>query len=250
MYRWVIAWRWLRSLPILWVSVVGVLLGVASILVVDSIFNGVLRELKRVWRGSSSDLVVFAQAPPRDGESAPPPTEELLRAIRGVEAVAGAAPRLRRPCILPREMKLPQVVAIGAISRQSLLDLVGIDPAAEASVSDFHRFLARAPSERRAPDPSRPFETGDLPAPPEPAIPILLGERCAQALKLGRGSSFELLTLGDVDPDAAQSSGLQPRSARFVVGHSGRRTTSPAAPTSTRSASRSRRPRERTARSE
>ncbi len=221
MYRWVIAWRWLKSLPILWVSVVGVLLGVASILVVDSIFNGVLRELKRVYRGSSSDLVVLTQLLPRAGEPDAVPTDAILRAILGVDGVAGAAPRLRRPCILPKELKLPEVVAIGAISRQSLLELFGIVPEDEASVSDFRRFLEQAPPPLRVPDVARPFDVSGLPAGGGTAypipIPILLGDRCAQALNLARGSTFELLTLGDVDADSASERGVHPRSARFVV---------------------------------
>ena len=217
MYRWVIAWRWLKNLPILWVSVVGVLLGVASILVVDSIFNGVLRELKRVYRGSSSDIVVFTQLPPRGGQVNPAPTEALLAAIRGVEGVEGAAPRLRRPCILPKEMKLPEVIAIGAISRQSLLEVCGIVPKDEATVGDFRRYLERAPPARRVDDFDDPFSARDLPQGTSGAVPILIGDRCAQALKLERGSTFELLTLGDVDPQNAREAGVHPRSQRFVV---------------------------------
>jgi lipoprotein-releasing system permease protein len=222
MYRWVIAWRWLKGLPILWISVVGVLLGVASILVVDSIFNGVLRDLKRVYRGSSSDLVVLTQVMPRRGAREFVPTDAIVRAILSVPGVAGAAPRLRRPAILPKEMRLPEVVAISAISRQSLLELVGVDPDRERSVSDFRRFLEQAASELRVPDFDRPFDVAGLEGAEsnggaEGAIPILLGERCAKALKLARGSKFQLLTLGDVDPGSAQQTGLQPRSSPFVV---------------------------------
>jgi len=217
MYRWVLAWRWLKSLPILWVSVIGVLLGVASILVVDSIFNGVLREIRRVHRGSTSDLVVLTQLPPRDRTDGGMPTDAILRALRGVEGVAGAAPRLRRPCILPRGMRLPEVVAIGAISRQSLLEVVGVVPEDEASVSDFQHFLAQAPDERRVPDVARPFDLAGLPRATGPVIPIVLGDRCASALALSRGDTFELLTLGDVDPEAAHAGGVHPRSARFQV---------------------------------
>jgi hypothetical protein len=52
----VIAWRWLKNLPMLWVSVVGVFLGVASILVVDSIFNGVLARAARRLARARADL--------------------------------------------------------------------------------------------------------------------------------------------------------------------------------------------------
>jgi lipoprotein-releasing system permease protein len=222
MYRWVIAWRWLKRLPILWVSVVGVLLGVASILVVDSIFNGVLRELKRIYRGSSSDIVVLTPVPTRGGRPDPLPTQEMVKSLLGVPGVAAASPRLRRPCILPKEMRLPEVVAIGAISRQSLIELVGIVPQQEYTVSELLRFLQQAPADKRVHDFAHPFDVSDLPdggvrAGEGPMIPILLGERCAEALHLSRGSAFELLTLGDIDPQEAHDRGVHPCSGWFVV---------------------------------
>lgn len=215
MYRWVLAWRWLRSLPILWVSVAGVVLSVASTLVVDSIFNGVLRDLRRVMRGSTSDLVVLTQAPAYD--PAPLPTAAIVRELLAVEGVAGAAARLQWHCILPEGLELPEVVAIGAISRRSMLELVGVEPADEASVSDLPRFLAAAPPERRVPDLARPFDVGDLDLGDLPAVPILLGDRCAQALRLARGSTLELMTLPLSESGEAEEDGVHARSARFVV---------------------------------
>jgi lipoprotein-releasing system permease protein len=216
-YRWVVAWRWLRSLPILWVSVLGVTVGVASILVVDSIFNGVLRELRSVYRGSASDVVVFTQAPMQGGSATPPPIDEMVHAILGVKGVAGAAPRLRRQCLLPRPYRLPEVVAIGAISRRSMIELFGVTPEDEAAVSDLPTYLAHAPDARRVRDLARPFDVSDLPPDTRDAIPILLGDKCADALRLERGSILELLTLPDVDEATAKRSGLMTKGGRFVV---------------------------------
>src|SRR5262252_8910943 len=178
MYRWVIAWRWLKSLPMLWVSVVGVCLGVASILVVDSIFNGVLRELRIVYRGTAADLYI-PTVPPRSAGDRVVPTDAVVTAILGCPGVAGAAVRLSWPCLLPESLRLKDIVAIGAISRRSLLDVRGIVPDEEAGVTDLRRYLAAAPPERRVRDVARPFDVADLPEELRSRTPILLGENAA-----------------------------------------------------------------------
>jgi lipoprotein-releasing system permease protein len=217
MYRWVIAWRWLKRLPMLWVSVVGVFLGVASILVVDSIFNGVLAELRSVYRGTAADLYV-PMVLPRRAEGMQLPTDRILDEIRGCEGVAGAAARLVWPCLLPEGLKLPDIVAIGSISRRSLLDVRGIEPDAEASATQFRRYLAAAPEARRVRDLARPFDVSDLPDADRSAIPLLLGERAAHELGLERGATFQLMTFPDgVTVEHAREKGIQPRTARFLL---------------------------------
>lgn len=217
MYRWVIAGRWLKTLPILWISVVGVMLGVASILVVDSIFHGVMRELRRVWRGSSSDITVQTFLPGALRAGTAVPTDALLRTILATEGVAGAAPRLRRPCLLPPGRELPEVIPIGTVSRRSVLDVLGVEPGDEASVSAFRDFLARAPAARRVPDAARPFDLAGLHDVPPGAIPLLVGERCAAALALERGSTIELLTLPDLEDEPGQGDGVAAQAGTFVV---------------------------------
>jgi lipoprotein-releasing system permease protein len=217
MYRWVIAWRWLKSLPMLWVSVVGVFLGVASILVVDSIFNGVLAELRDVYKGTAADLYVPMVLPRRAGELQLP-TDRILDEIRGCEGVAGATARLVWPCLLPEGLRLPDIVAIGSISRRSLLDVRGIEPDGEASATQFRRYLEAAAPERRVRDLARPFDVSDLPGADPSAIPLLLGERAAHELGLERGATFELMTFPDgVSVAQAKQKGIEPRVARFLL---------------------------------
>src|SRR5262245_59578767 len=184
MYRWVVAWRWRRGLPILWVSVVGVALGVASILVVDSIFNGVIGKLREIGRGSTSDLTVQTFLPSRAKAGQVLPTDAMTATILGLDGVVAAAQRLVRPCLLPAGRKLPVVIAIGSVSRRSMVNVVGIDPPAESSVSALRSYLAGAPDARRVPDLARPFELGDLAPPGDRAIPLLVGEKFAEALGL------------------------------------------------------------------
>ena len=217
MYRWVIAWRWLKSLPMLWVSVVGVCLGVASILVVDSIFNGVLRELRTVYKGTASDLYI-PTVPPRSAGAATVPTDAVVQAILGCPGVAGAAVRLSWPCLLPESLRLKDIVAIGAISRRSLLDVRGIVPDEEAGVTDLRRYLAEAPPERRVRDVARPFDVADLPEEVRSRTPILLGERAASDLELKRGATFTLYTFPDgVSQQEASEKGIEPRQRDFVL---------------------------------
>jgi lipoprotein-releasing system permease protein len=219
MYRWVIAWRWLKSLPMLWVSVVGVCLGVASILVVDSIFNGVLRELRTVYKGTASDLYI-PTVPPRSARDAVVPIDAVVQAIRGCPGVAGAAVRLSWPCLLPESLRLKDIVAIGAISRRSLLDVRGIVPDEEAGATDLRSYLAAAatPPERRVRDVARPFDVADLPDVARSSIPILLGDRAASDLGLKRGATFTLFTFPDgVTQQQALQQGVEPRERSCVL---------------------------------
>lgn len=219
MYRWVIAWRWLKSLPMLWVSVVGVCLGVASILVVDSIFNGVLRELRIVYRGTAADLYI-PTVPPRSAADRIVPTDAVVTAILGCPGVAGAAVRLSWPCLLPESLRLKDIVAIGAISRRSLLDVRGIVPDQEAGVTDLRRYLESesAAPERRVRDAARPFDVADLPEPVRALTPILLGDRAASDLGLKRGATFTLFTFPDgISQQEAVEKGIEPRQRDFVL---------------------------------
>lgn len=217
MYRWVIAWRWLKSLPMLWVSVVGVCLGVASILVVDSIFNGVLRELRIVYKGTASDLYL-PTVPPTSARERVVPTDAVVQAVLGCPGVAGAAVRLSWPCLLPEELRLKDIVAIGAISRRSLLDVRGIIPDQEAGVTDLRKYLEAAAPERRVRDVARPFDVADLPEAVRSRTPILFGEQAAKDLGLARGATFTLYTFPDgVSQQEAVERGIEPRERDFVL---------------------------------
>lgn len=217
MDRWVIAWRWLKTLPMLWISVVGVCLGVASILVVDSIFNGVLHELRKVYRGTAADLYVPTVLPRRAG-GALVPTDQILERVRDCEGVAAATARLGWPCLLPEGLRLPEIVAIGSVSRRSLLDVRGIEPVGEEKTTDLRRYLEASPRDRRVPDATRPFDVSDLENAPADAIPILMGDRAARELQLKRGTTFELMAIPDgVDPNQNPQQGIEPNIATFVL---------------------------------
>jgi len=209
MYRFLIAVRYLRSRPILWVSVLGVLLGIASIVVVDSILNGFLSEQRRIFQGARADLSVQLQryATP-DGLVTR--SEEVRERVLQTEGVASAAHRLVRWCLFPSDRKVPTLLSLGELSRGPVLQVLGIIPREEQSVSGVLEFLVDVPEERRVADPSAPFEV----AAGRGQWPILLGDRLAEFLELRRGDEIELLTLPETAPT---EDGIQPVAGRFVL---------------------------------
>lgn len=185
MYRWFLAIRFLWRRPIMWISVVGVMLGVSAIVVVDSIFHGVIVETLRVVRGTISDLNL---EPPR-GVS----IRELKREAAQSEGVAAVACRVLQPCLIPTEKELPATLGLGQTTRGPVLLLHGIVPEDEAAVSGFAAFLASAPPDLRVRDLSAPFGPVGADAP----LPMILGRRWMEALGLRPGDLLEVLTLPD-----------------------------------------------------
>ena len=101
------------------VSMLGIALGVAALIIVLSVMNGFQKEVRDRMLGVVSHIEVFAQ-----GGSALPDLQRTLREVRANPQVLGAAPFIATQALLARgeDMK-------GAIVR-------GIDPALEPDVTD------------------------------------------------------------------------------------------------------------------
>ena len=101
------------------VSMLGIALGVAALIIVLSVMNGFQKEVRDRMLGVVSHIEIFA----RDG-AALPDLERTLREVRSNPQVLGAAPFIATQALLARgeDMK-------GAIVR-------GIDPALEPGVTD------------------------------------------------------------------------------------------------------------------
>jgi lipoprotein-releasing system permease protein len=211
MYRFVIAFRYLCSRPIIWISVVGVLLGICSIVVVDSILNGFLAEQRRIIRGSKSDLVLRVPRMLTPDGRLIAPYRELRQQLLANPGVAAAARRLVRPCLFPTDKKMPVVLSLGELSRGPVLQVQGILPAEEKTVSGLIDFLAAAPAERRVTSLEQPFAYEGL---PEGVAPIIVGDKMAEVLELQRGDPLELLTF----PDQFEfGDGIDPVAETFVL---------------------------------
>jgi ABC-type lipoprotein release transport system permease subunit len=126
-YRFILAFRYLRARKITYFSVAGVALGVMALIVVLSVMEGFQRDFKGRIRGMLSDLSIRY----RGAE----PVEEALRKIEAVPHVAGASPRLRGMAIL------------GGRGRSGI-ETIGIDPEREGKVSDLPKYVMEAEVQR------------------------------------------------------------------------------------------------------
>src|SRR6185437_1619857 len=120
---------------ITWVSLIGVCVGVAALIVILSVMNGFEGELRDRLLSLSSDARVVAEqrsaAEPSaaDGPSQSVQWQKALRAVRSVPGVVGAAPYLEA-----------EVLAVRSPEMQPVL-LRGIDPGLESSVTDVAKFI-------------------------------------------------------------------------------------------------------------
>ncbi|TXH07205.1 MAG: ABC transporter permease, partial [Candidatus Moraniibacteriota bacterium] len=58
MYRWLLCWRYLRTRWIALASVVSVTLGVATLIIVNSVMDGFSAEMQQKMHGILSDIVI------------------------------------------------------------------------------------------------------------------------------------------------------------------------------------------------
>lgn len=89
MYRRFLSVRYFRTRLVNWLSVVGVMVGVAVMIVVWSVFTGFSTETKRVIRGTLADVELTPV-----GEDEPPKFDELERLLAASPDVVSAVPRL------------------------------------------------------------------------------------------------------------------------------------------------------------
>lgn len=148
------------------ISALGVVLGVAILLVALAIMTGFQGELRARILGALSHLTVYDLSAEGFTDSS-----EVVGAIRTVPGVEGAAPVL-----------YGKAIALGR--RDALVTLKGVDPALEPGVSEFASRMTSgsfADLEGAA--------AGELP-------PVLLGEELALALGVGVGDPIRLMVPG------------------------------------------------------
>ena len=151
-YRWIVAIRLLRARWINLISILGVTVGVASIIVVLAVMDGFQHDLRNLIRGPLPDVLVEFQVAP--GISYDRMRSALLD-LEGVEAVS-----LQRTTfgLIPAESAVDTDQG-----RQNLLPIkiVGIHPRHEREVSRFYDYLRdeeEQPADIFRLDPPPPFE--------------------------------------------------------------------------------------------
>ena len=130
MYKVLLCWRYLRTRTIALVCIVSVMLGVATMIVVNSVMAGFTHEMQSRLNGMLGDLVLES----RSMNGAPDARAHIakIRAVAG-QSIAGMSPTVHVPSLMVLEVNgqmLPKHVT-----------LVGIDESTYANVSEFGNYL-------------------------------------------------------------------------------------------------------------
>ena len=130
MYRWLLCWRYLRTRYIALASVISVTLGVATLIVVNSVMDGFTTEMQERMHGILSDVIVESHS-----AHGLPDHEAVQAKIRQVvgEDLAGLTTVVHVPAMVTIEHMNE------SITRQ--INLIGIDTDTYANVSDFSKYL-------------------------------------------------------------------------------------------------------------
>jgi lipoprotein-releasing system permease protein len=130
MYKLLLCWRYLRTRYIALASIISVTLGVATMIVVNSVMSGFTTEMRNRIHGILSDVIVES----RDLDGFPDARwhMEQIRKIAG-DSIAGMTATVAVPAMLNFR------VGDNWITRQ--VQLIGIDEATQAQVSDFGQYL-------------------------------------------------------------------------------------------------------------
>lgn len=130
MYKLLLCWRYLRTRYIALVCIVSVMLGVATMIVVNSVMAGFTHEMQARINGMLGDLIFESHS--MDGVA---DAEAHMRKIREAvgDDIAGMSPTVHVPALMYIDINQQ------LLTRQ--ITLVGIDEASYSSVSAFGEYL-------------------------------------------------------------------------------------------------------------
>jgi lipoprotein-releasing system permease protein len=137
MYKLLLCSRYLRTRYIALASIISVMLGVATMIVVNSVMAGFREEMHKRLHGILSDIVVEAHS--LEGIVEPAAVEATIRRILG-DQLEGMTATVHVPAIISWQFRGQW------ITRQ--VNLIGVDPRTYAQVSDFGQYLLH-PENRR-----------------------------------------------------------------------------------------------------
>jgi lipoprotein-releasing system permease protein len=130
MYKYLLCWRYLRTRYIALASVISVTLGVATMIVVNSVMDGFTHEMQSRIHGILSDVVVESH----NLEGFPDPQAHMdhIRKVAG-QYIAGMTPTVVVPAML--------VYDIHGRWRTQQVSFIGVDETTHGQVSDFNHYL-------------------------------------------------------------------------------------------------------------
>ncbi len=138
MYKYLLAWRYLRTRYIALASIVSVTLGVATLVIVNSVMAGFKQEMEHRLNGILSDIVFEART-----HSGVPDVDAHMAAIREVvgDDLEGITAAVHVPAMV--------VFRVGDRYLPHHITLIGVDSATYSDVSDFSQYLLH-PENREA----------------------------------------------------------------------------------------------------
>src|SRR4029078_2521934 len=138
MYKLLLCLRYLRTRYIALASIISVTLGVATMIVVNSVIGGFSREMQGRIHGILSDISVESHG--AEGFNDPAAHMARIEKVAG-EYIAGMTPSLSIPAMLSCQVQ--------GNWHQRQVTFIGIDPKTYGSVGDFNQYLQH-PANRQA----------------------------------------------------------------------------------------------------
>jgi lipoprotein-releasing system permease protein len=138
MYKLLLSWRYLFTRYIALASIVSVMLGVATMIVVNSVMEGFTSEMRDRIHGILSDMVFES----RNGLEGFPDPQRRMDEIRQAagDMIEGMTPTVMVPAMLSFQYRGNWVT--------QQVQVIGIDPRTQGQVSDFSKYLQH-PSNRQ-----------------------------------------------------------------------------------------------------
>ena len=130
MYKLLLCWRYLRTRYIALICIISVMLGVATLIVTNSVMAGFADQMRSRMNGMLGDVIVEAYS--MDGVFGAEQHMARIRKIAG-DSIAGITPTIKVPAIMIAETDR------GKVTQQIML--VGIDEKSYADVSIFGEYL-------------------------------------------------------------------------------------------------------------
>ncbi len=190
MYKYLLCWRYLRTRYIALASIISVMLGVATMIVVNSVMAGFADTMRNRLHGVLADVVV--ESIDFDGFRRPDEIMQLIKNVGGDRVVA-MAPTVETPGMLT-------IVTNGGQTISRPVQIIGIDPASRTKTGSFADYLFA--QKRRG-------EKEALKIPPSLAVP--------ERLRLDTSPSGELLK--EIDKDDPFREELERRAREDVPDH-------------------------------
>ena len=138
MYKLLLCWRYLCTRYIALASIISVMLGVAVMIIVNSVMEGFTSEMQNRIHGILSDLIFASTS--LDGMPDAAWHEEQIRRVAG-DQIEAMSPTVVVPALLYYEY--------GGQSIPQQVQLIGIDEKTQGAVSYFSKYLQH-PANRRA----------------------------------------------------------------------------------------------------